>query len=91
MPTPEQYADLLAQNERLRDDLNAATTELSIFRYWMARILRGERDPISLAQLCQRDIDNAAELYDDTEARTPPRAEPPFVRPHPTDPPRVLP
>lgn len=92
MPTSEQYGDLLAQNERLRDDLNAATTELLIFRYWMGRILRGERDAISLAQMCQRDIDNATELYSDTEAQTPPRTRPPFVpSTHPTDPPRVIP
>lgn len=89
MPTSEQYGDLLAQNERLRDELNAATTELLIFRYWMGRILRGERDAISLAQMCQRDIDNAAEMYSDTEAQTPPRTRPPYV--HPTDPPRVIP
>lgn len=79
MATHDQYIDLLAENERLRDRLRAAETKLQVYAYWMARVHKGERDAVSLAERCLHDIANADELYydDDTTPPSLPRATPP--------------
>lgn len=79
MATHDQYVDLLAENERLRDRLRAADTKIHVYAYWMARIHRGERDAVSLAERCAHDIINVHELYAVDEAQTPPRATPPTL------------
>lgn len=71
MATHDQYVDLLAENERLRDRLRAAETKLQVYTYWMARVHKGERDAVSLAERCLHDIANADELYYDDNT-TPP-------------------
>lgn len=62
MATHDQYVDLLAENERLRDELTRATIKLRVYAYWVGRIHRGERDAVSLAECCRRDIAHTDEL-----------------------------
>ena len=77
MATHDQCVDLLAENERLRDRLRAADTKIHVYAYWMARIHKGERDAVSLAERCAHDIINVHEMYEVDEPQTPPRATPP--------------
>ena len=72
MATHDQYVDLLAENERLRDRLRAADTKIHVYAYWMARIHRGERDAVSLAERCAHGILNVHELYEVDEPQTRP-------------------
>lgn len=72
MATHDQYVDLLAENERLRDRLRAADTKIHVYAYWMARIHRGERDAVSLAERC------AHEVFDQDAADW----HPPLIYPH---------
>lgn len=80
MPSSEDYAALLADNERLRDELFGASIRLRVYAYWVGRIHKGERDAISLAECCLRDIAHAEEL--ETRDVTPmPRSSPPASSP----------
>lgn len=62
MPSSDDYAALLADNERLRDELFGASIRLRVYAYWVGRIHKGERDAVSLAECCLRDIAHAEEL-----------------------------
>lgn len=77
-PRRDQYAALLAENERLRDRVRASDTKLNVYAYWVLRIHRGDRDAVSLAERCLRDIAQAEELYaSDEQIQSPPRTRPP--------------